>query len=109
MEERAAGDRPEFAGGEEAGDRQAGDRLMERLDIVAGREMGVSQRRAELEELYDAVVLGKPLWHDARWGMATLEVCLAMLQSAKERREIMLRHQVAVPDGYDADLEFPGI
>jgi phthalate 4,5-cis-dihydrodiol dehydrogenase len=76
----------------------------EEIDIVAGRAMGVAQRRAELEELYDAVVLGKPLWHDGRWGMATLEVCLAMMDSARERKEIMLQHQVPVPDGYDADM-----
>jgi phthalate 4,5-cis-dihydrodiol dehydrogenase len=76
----------------------------EEIDVLARRPMGVSQRRAELEELYDAVVLGKPLWHDGRWGMATLEVCLAMMESARERKEIMLRHQVPVPDGYDADL-----
>ena len=72
--------------------------------MLAGRQMGVAQRRAELEELYDAVVLGKPLWHDGRWGMATLEVCLAMMESARERKEIVLQHQVPVPDGYDADL-----
>jgi phthalate 4,5-cis-dihydrodiol dehydrogenase len=76
----------------------------EEIDIVAGRAMGVAQRRAELEELYDSVVLGKPLWHDGRWGMATLEVCLAMMESARERKEIMLKHQVPVPEGYDADL-----
>ena len=76
----------------------------EEIDVLARRPMGVSQRRAELEELYDAVVLGKPLWHDGRWGMATLEVCLAMMESARERKEIMLQHQVPVPDGYDADL-----
>jgi phthalate 4,5-cis-dihydrodiol dehydrogenase len=74
------------------------------IDVVAGRAMGVAQRRAELEELYDAVVMGKPLWHDGRWGMATLEVCLAIMQSARERKEIMLKHQVPVPDGYDADM-----
>ena len=50
------------------------------------------------------MVLGKPLWHDGRRGMATLEVCLAMMQSARERKEIMLQHQVPVPEGYDADM-----
>lgn len=79
------------------------------VDVVAGRDMSFGQRRAELEELYDAVVGGRPLWHDGRWGMATLEVCLAIMQSAKERREIMLRHQVPVPDGYDVDLHTPRI
>lgn len=80
----------------------------EDIDLSPGRPMGVSQRRAELEELYDAVVGGKPVWHDGRWGMATLEACLAIMQSARERKEIMLRHQIPVPDGYDADFVVPG-
>ncbi|HEX8969034.1 MAG TPA: Gfo/Idh/MocA family oxidoreductase [Chloroflexota bacterium] len=79
------------------------------IDVVAGRAMGVAQRRAELEELYDAVVGGKPLWHDGRWGMATLEVCLAIMESARQRQEILLRHQVPVPAGYDADFEVAGL
>ena len=53
--------------------------------------------RAEVtDELYAAVVDGKPPLHDGVWAMATLEVCLAMLQSAREGRDIALRHQVAV-------------
>jgi phthalate 4,5-cis-dihydrodiol dehydrogenase len=79
------------------------------VNIVAGREMGVAQRRAELEELYDSVIGGQPLWHDGRWGMATLEVCLAIIQSAKERKEIMLTRQVPVKQGYDADFVVPGL
>jgi hypothetical protein len=39
--------------------------------------------------------------------MATLEVCLAIMQSAAERREIMLSHQVSVPAAYDADMAAP--
>jgi len=58
-------------------------------------------RREELEELYNGVVLGRPIFHDGRWGMATLEVSLAIQQSARERKEIMLTHQVPVPAGYD--------
>jgi predicted dehydrogenase len=77
------------------------------VPIVAGRQMGVAQRRAELEELYSAVVEGKPLWHSGRWGMATLEVCLAIMDSARERREVMLRHQVAMPESYDFDMPVP--
>lgn len=48
-----------------------------------------------IDELYDAVMLGRTPLHDGEWGMATLEVCLAILSSAKEGREIALRHQVA--------------
>jgi phthalate 4,5-cis-dihydrodiol dehydrogenase len=36
--------------------------------------------------------------HDGRWGRATVEVALAIQQSARERREINLDHQVAAPD-----------
>jgi phthalate 4,5-cis-dihydrodiol dehydrogenase len=53
--------------------------------------------RAEvIDELYDAVVHGRAPLHDGRWGMATLEVCLAMLQSAREGREVALHQQVPV-------------
>jgi phthalate 4,5-cis-dihydrodiol dehydrogenase len=51
--------------------------------------------RAEVvDELYDAIVHRKPPLHDGRWAMATLEVCLAILESARDRHEITLRHQV---------------
>ena len=78
------------------------------IEIAGGRENAIAQRRAELEELYAAVVGGQQLWHDGRWGMATLEVCLAIMQSAAERREIMLSHQVSIPGAYDADMPVPG-
>ena len=52
--------------------------------------------RAEvLDELCDAVESGIPPAHDGEWGLATLEVCLAMLRSAREGSEVMLGHQVA--------------
>ena len=54
--------------------------------------------RAEvIDELYDAIVNGKPPLHDGAWATATLEVCLAMLASAREGREIALSHQVPAP------------
>jgi len=53
-------------------------------------------RSEVIDELYAAVVHGKPPRHDGRWGLATLEVCLAMLQSAREGREVALQHQVAL-------------
>lgn len=55
-------------------------------------------RAAELEELYAAVVEDRPVFHDGRWGMATLEVVLGIMQSARERREIMMHHQVPSPE-----------
>jgi phthalate 4,5-cis-dihydrodiol dehydrogenase len=77
------------------------------IDLSPGRMMGVGQRRAELEELYGSIANNTPLYHDGPWGMATLEVCLAIMESAKERREVQLTHQVAVPEHYDADLPVP--
>jgi phthalate 4,5-cis-dihydrodiol dehydrogenase len=54
-------------------------------------------RTSELVELCDALEHGRPPLLDARWGMATTEVCLAMLESAQERREVRLQHQVGLP------------
>jgi len=59
---------------------------------------------AILEELHAAVVDGQPLYHDGVWGRATLEVVLALIESARERREIALSRQVAMPESYDAHL-----
>jgi phthalate 4,5-cis-dihydrodiol dehydrogenase len=54
--------------------------------------------RAEvIDELFDAVVFDRPPAHGGAWGLATLEVCLALLRSAKEHREIPLEHQVGLP------------
>jgi phthalate 4,5-cis-dihydrodiol dehydrogenase len=77
------------------------------IDTTGSGSTGVVQRRAELQELYDAVVLGKPLWHDGHWGMATLEACLAIMDSARAREEIRLEHQVPVREDYDADFSVP--
>lgn len=79
------------------------DNGQEEIDLTPDRFMGgAGQRRAELEEFYGAIVEGKPLWHDGRWGMATLEVVLAIIDSARERREVKLTHQIPLPKDYDA-------
>jgi phthalate 4,5-cis-dihydrodiol dehydrogenase len=47
--------------------------------------------RAEvIDELHDAIVNGKTPLHSGESAMATMEVCLAMLRSAREQREIAL-------------------
>jgi phthalate 4,5-cis-dihydrodiol dehydrogenase len=51
-------------------------------------------RSEVIDELYDAVVNGKPPLHSGEWARATLEVCLAMLRSAQEHRPIALEHQI---------------
>jgi len=53
--------------------------------------------RAEvIDELYAAAVEGRPPLHDAAWGMATTEVMLAMLESARRGSDVALHHQVPV-------------
>ena len=54
-------------------------------------------RSEVIDELYAAIVDGTPPLHDGAWSLATMEVCLAMLQSAREKKEIRLQHQVGLP------------
>lgn len=50
-------------------------------------------REAVIEELVAACRDGRSPVHDGRWGMATLEVCLAVLESADTGQVIRLSHQ----------------
>jgi phthalate 4,5-cis-dihydrodiol dehydrogenase len=59
---------------------------------------GETGRDAVLSELYEAVVNGRQPAHGGRWGKANLEMCLAVLASAKERKEVFLAHQTATLD-----------
>jgi phthalate 4,5-cis-dihydrodiol dehydrogenase len=53
--------------------------------------------RAEvIEEFYAAVIDGRPPLHDGAWSRATMEVCLAMLESAQAGKEVFLEHQVGL-------------
>jgi phthalate 4,5-cis-dihydrodiol dehydrogenase len=54
----------------------------------------VVPRLEVMDELYGAIVTGQPPLHDGFWGLATMEVCLAILQSSREGREIALTHQL---------------
>jgi phthalate 4,5-cis-dihydrodiol dehydrogenase len=67
-----------------------GDNGRREIPVLEDRGTG----RVELEELWGALTENKPITHDGRWGMATLEVAVAIMQSARERREIRLTHQV---------------
>jgi phthalate 4,5-cis-dihydrodiol dehydrogenase len=52
-------------------------------------------RAGVIDELYAAVVEGKAPLHDGAWGLATVEVCLAMLRSAREGKEVVLASPTA--------------
>ena len=49
----------------------------------------------EVDEMHRAITTGSPLRvHDARWGKATQEVVLAIIDSSAQGREVYLEHQV---------------
>jgi phthalate 4,5-cis-dihydrodiol dehydrogenase len=50
----------------------------------------VTYRAEVMEEFYAAAVEDRAPLHDGAWGLATMEVCLAMLRSTREQREISL-------------------
>ena len=52
-------------------------------------------RTEVVDEFYEAVVSGKPPLHGGEWALATLEVCLAILESARAKKEIPLKHQTS--------------
>lgn len=54
-----------------------------------------SPRDLVLGEFHDAVTGRQPALHDGRWGLATLEVCIAALASSGSGAEVQLREQVA--------------
>ena len=61
------------------------------------REIPIEAEESELpeiKELITAIETGREAKDDGRWGLATLEVLCAIMQSGRERREIMLEHQV---------------
>lgn len=51
----------------------------------------------ELVELAGAVLDDRPTLLDARWARASLEICTAILESSRERREVYTQYQVPSP------------
>ena len=66
--------------------------------VAAGENFGQRYTSAELDIMYQAWSTDAPLAsHDAVWAKGTLEMCLAILDSAREGREIVLAHQTPFP------------
>ncbi|HEY0395123.1 MAG TPA: Gfo/Idh/MocA family oxidoreductase [Candidatus Elarobacter sp.] len=65
-----------------------GDDGVRELPLPAGR--AYPNKSGVLDELYDAVAHGVAPVHDGAWGTETVAVALALLRSARERREIAL-------------------
>jgi phthalate 4,5-cis-dihydrodiol dehydrogenase len=65
-----------------------------RLDAVPPPKV---PRVEVVDELYNAAIGGQAPLHDGPWAMATLEVVLAMLRSAREARDVTLARQSGLP------------
>lgn len=57
-------------------------------------ERAVGGRLAELAEMHRAIVTNSQPHHDGAWGLATLEVCAGILESARTGQQIVMKHQV---------------
>ena len=55
-------------------------------------------RDGRLNTFHDAIVTGRPLPANARWGNATIELLLAIEQSGEQRKEMFLQHQTPTVD-----------
>jgi phthalate 4,5-cis-dihydrodiol dehydrogenase len=62
------------------------------------RVKGVDGRDGRINTFYDAIVRGRPLPANGAWGVATLEVLLAIEESGRTRKEVFLGHQVPTVD-----------
>jgi phthalate 4,5-cis-dihydrodiol dehydrogenase len=58
---------------------------------------GGEVRAGEVKALVEAVRENRPAFPDARWSRATLETCIAIMESSRERKEILLQYQVPSP------------
>ena len=67
---------------------------------------GEDGRDGRINTFYDAIVRGRPLPADGAWGMATLEVILAIEESSRTRKEAFLRRQVPTIDYPTRSLAF---
>ena len=66
----------------------------QRLDPLPPPEV---PRAEVIDELYGAIVEGRAPLHSGEWALATMEVCLAILRSAHEQKEVALQNQIAWP------------
>jgi phthalate 4,5-cis-dihydrodiol dehydrogenase len=64
-------------------------------EVALPKSPAMPGRSEVLDDMIAAIRTGKPPLQDGRWGKANVEVTLALLQSARERREVMLEHQAS--------------
>ena len=72
-----------------------GDDGRREVPLPAGEPGARRYPDTEIDLMYAAWAHDAPLAaYDGRWGKATLEVCLGILRSAAERRDVAMSHQV---------------
>jgi phthalate 4,5-cis-dihydrodiol dehydrogenase len=64
-------------------------------EVTLPKSASMPGRSEVLDDMIAAIRTGQKPLHDGRWGKANVEVTLAILQSAREQREIALKHQVS--------------
>ena len=64
-------------------------------EVALPKSAAMSGRSEVLDDMIAAIRTGQPPLQDGRWGKANVEVTLKLLQSARERREIILEHQAS--------------
>jgi phthalate 4,5-cis-dihydrodiol dehydrogenase len=69
-----------------------------RRELAVTRGPAFPDKASVVDEMLQAIGTGVSPLHDGAWGKATMEVSAAVLQSARERREIVLQHQVPLRD-----------
>lgn len=52
---------------------------------------------AEMREMVAAIDEGRPSFPEHNWGRATLECCIGMIESSRQRKEIQLGYQSPSP------------
>ena len=72
-----------------------GDEEMREIPLGVKGEDG---RDGRINTYYEAIAHDRPLVADGSWGMATLEVLLAIEESGRQRKEVFLRHQTPTVD-----------
>jgi phthalate 4,5-cis-dihydrodiol dehydrogenase len=62
-------------------------------EVALPKSAAMPGRSEVLDDMIAAIRTGQPPLQGGRWGKANVEVTLAVLQSARERREVLLEHQ----------------
>jgi phthalate 4,5-cis-dihydrodiol dehydrogenase len=75
-----------------------GDDEVREIPVSLGEGQPHRYTWSELDLMLEALDNDRQLFsHDGHWGKATLEVCLGIDQSARDRREVQMQHQSSYP------------